>query len=320
MGPTLQRLLQAGLAASTQRVYMAGKRKYLTFCQESGTPPFPATEQKLSAFVAFGVNQGLKHQTVKCYLSAVRHLQIASGGGDPRVESMPVLQLVLRGARREQSGNPPRTRLPITPSILEQLRREWNKDPSNQDHVMLWAACCVGFFGFLRSGEMTAPETGEFDPGQHLTFDDIKVVNPVTPTAVVIRIKQSKTDPFRQGVSIYLGKTDSALCPVASLLSYLVVRGKDGGPLFRFKDGRPLTRPLLVAALRKALSSAGFKPESYAGHSFRIGAATTAAACGVPVGIMKSLGRWKSDAYQLYVRLPTDQLSSISKQLAQSRM
>ena len=58
---------------------------------------------------------------------------------------------------------------------------------------MLWAACCVGFFGFLRSGEMMAPESGDFDPGQHLTFDDIKVVNPTAPTAVVIRIKQSKS-------------------------------------------------------------------------------------------------------------------------------
>ena len=144
--------------------------------------------------------------------------------------------------------------------------------------------------------------------------------NPTAPTAVVIHIKQSKTDPFRQGVSIYLGKMESMLCPVASLLSYLVVWGKDGGPLFRFKDGRPLTRPLLVAALKKVLSSVGFKPENYAGHSFQIGAATTAAACGVPVEIIKSLGRWKSDVYQLYVRLPTDQLSSISKQLAQSRI
>ena len=100
VGPTLQRLLQAGLAAYTQRAYMEGKRKYLTFCQESGMPPLPVTEQKLSAF---GVNQGLKHQTVKCYLSAVRHLQISSGGGDPRVESMPVLQLVLRGGQEGSS-------------------------------------------------------------------------------------------------------------------------------------------------------------------------------------------------------------------------
>ena len=107
------------------------------------------------------------------------------------------------------------------------------------------------------------------------------------------------------------------LCPVAALLSYLVVRG---GPLFQFKDGCGLTRPYLVTALRKALSMVGFKPEACAGHSFRIGAATTAAACGVPVEIIKTLGRWKSQPYQLYVRMPTEQLSAISKELAQTKV
>ena len=167
---------------------------------------------------------------------------------------------------------------------------------------------------------MTAPESGVFDQCQHLTFDDIKVVNLASPRAVTILIKQSKTDPFLQGMSIYmyLGRTDSLLCPIAALLSYLVVRGKDGGPLFRFKGGRALTRPLLVTLLRKALSRAGFKPEDYAGHSFWIWAATTAAACGVPVEIIKTLGCWKSQTYQLYVRVLTDQLSSISKQLQAS--
>ena len=43
--------------------------------------------------------------------------------------------------------------------------------------------------------------------------------------------------------------------------------------------------------LREALSECGLKPKEYAGHSFRIGAATTAAACGVPVDTMKILGR-----------------------------
>ena len=231
---------------------------------------------------------------------------------------MPMLELILRGSRKEQSGDQKRSRLPITPSILEQLRRVWNKDPSDRDNVMLWAACCVGFFGFLRSGELTAPEKEEFDPKQHLTVNDIAIENPANPRTISIRIEQSKTDPFRQGVTIYLGRTDSMLCPVAALLSYLVLRGRGEGPLFKFKDGRALSRPRLVSELRKALAEAGLKPENYAGHSFRIGAATTAAACGIPVEVIKTLGRWKSQAYQLYVRLPTDQLSGISKKLAQS--
>ena len=58
----------------------------------------------------------------------------------------------------------------------------------------------------------------------------------------------------------------------------------------------------------------------YAGHSFRIGAATTAIAGGIPVDVIKTLGRWKSQAYQLYVRIPDTQLASISKSLAGVRV
>ena len=150
-----------GTAAHLLRRHREGvsgrKEKYLRFCQETSTPHFPVTELKLVNFVAFAVNQGLKHQTMKCHLSAIRHLQIECGGGDPRVESIPLLVLALRGTKQEQAGLEKRTWLPITPVILEQLQRVWNQDPSNPDHVMLWALCCVGFFGLLKSGEMTAP-------------------------------------------------------------------------------------------------------------------------------------------------------------------
>ena len=159
---------------------------------------------------------------------------------------------------------------------------------------MLWAACCLGFFGFLRSGELTAPDRDDFDPGQHLTFSDMAVDDPSNPKTIAVRIKQSKTDLFRQGVTVFLGRTDTALCPVAAVLPYLALRGPGDGLLFRFKDGRALTRSRLVTAIREALAKAGLKPEEFAGHSFRIGAATTAAACGLPVDLIKMLGRWRS--------------------------
>ena len=47
LGTTVQRLLQAGLAPATQRSCLAGKRKYLNFCQQTSTPPLPVTERKL---------------------------------------------------------------------------------------------------------------------------------------------------------------------------------------------------------------------------------------------------------------------------------
>ena len=70
------------------------------------SPPLPVTEHNLMYFVAFAVNKGLKHQIIKSYLSAVRHLQVScggggGGGGDPQLGSMPQLGLALRGARNK---------------------------------------------------------------------------------------------------------------------------------------------------------------------------------------------------------------------------
>lgn len=82
-------------------------------------------------------------------------------------------------------------------------------------------------------------------------------------------------------MAVFLGKTNNELCPVTALTTYLAVRGGSPGPFFRFRDERPLTRESFVARVRSLISEAGLNPCDYAGHSFRIGAASTAAACGV---------------------------------------
>ena len=88
---------------------------------------------------------------------------------------------------------------------------------------MLWAACCMCFFGFLRSGEVTVPSAKEYDPGGHLSEGDVTLDNVSAPTLLQVRIKASKTDPFRKGVVVYLGRTDNDLCPVGAVAAYLAV-------------------------------------------------------------------------------------------------
>ena len=51
----------------------------MDFCSAAALQPFPATEQILSAFVAFLFKEGLAAGTVKLYLAAVHHAQIARG-------------------------------------------------------------------------------------------------------------------------------------------------------------------------------------------------------------------------------------------------
>jgi len=116
-------------------------------------------------------------------------------------------------------------------------------------------------------------------------------------------------------VDLFLGKTSADLCPVSAILNYLVVRRPGEGPLFVFKDGRYLTRQRFVESVRDALCKAGIDQTKYSGHSFRIGAATTAAAKGLEDSLIKTLGRWRSLAYLQYVRIPRDQLASYSRML-----
>ena len=72
-------------------------------------------------------------------------------------------------------------------------------------------------------------------------------------------------------------------------MAYLAIRGDGAGPLFRYEDGRLLTRQRFVSQLREALRKAGIESRDYAGHSFRSGAATTAARCGINEATIKLL-------------------------------
>jgi hypothetical protein len=180
---------------------------------------------------------------------------------------------------------------------------------------MLWAACCTAFFGFFRMGEITAPSAQTYDSNSHLTVSDVAVDDNSNPTVVRVHLKRTKTSQY-SGIDVYLGRTDNELFPVAALLAYIAARGMSPGPLFRFQDGRFLTKEQFISLVRADLGILGLNSKDYAGHSFRIGAATTAAEQGIEDSIIKMLGRWESSAYQIYVRIPRELLAGMSKKLA----
>lgn len=98
------------------------------------------------------------------------------------------------------------------------------------------------FFGFLRAGEVVVPNNQGFGDTTHLAYGDIRVDSHLSPQFLEVHIKASKMNPFWKGVSVYLGRTEEKLCPVAVVLNYMVQRGPGGGPFFTFEDGHFLTR------------------------------------------------------------------------------
>jgi hypothetical protein len=237
------------------------------------------------------------------------------------MSSMARLEQVLKGIKSLQAkaaGPAKSMRLPITPDLLRKMKQSWEGMGATGDNLMLWAAVTLCFFGFMRSGEITVPTETSYDEGAHLSFTDVTVDCIRNPQMLKVRIKASKTDPFRIGVDIFVGKTGNVLCPVSAVLAYMALRGPGPGPLFQFRDGRPLTRTRLVQKVKEAISAAGINCAPYSGHSFRSGAATTAAKQGISDATIKTLGRWQSNAYQLYIKTPRQQLAAISQRLAGS--
>ena len=204
-------------------------RQYLSFCTRFSLAPFPVNQLALRRFVAWLHTWELSLSSIRQYLSAVRYHQIF-GGPDPSLSDMPRLHYLLTAARRLQPAHTRPLRLPITPDILLYLFRQWYTPPVSYDTRMLWAACCLGFFAFLRAGEFTCPSLSAYLQAM-LSPQDITVDNHENPTCVLVTLRSSKTDVFGVGHTLCVwAATGHFLCPVAALLSYLASRPSLPGP------------------------------------------------------------------------------------------
>ena len=233
--------------------YNSAQKRYLNFCLLYNLPPLPLAESTLSLFAAYLAYQGLQPQTIKSYLSALRHLQVQAGLPAPNWEEWARLHYTLRGIQRSRAPTA-RQRLPITPPIMRELLSLWSAENSYEAQ-MLWAAACLAFFGFLRSGEFTL-QTSSDPPA--ISAADVSVGSRSAPSVVSVRLCRAKTDPFGEGVSIYLGITNTDLCPVVAMLNYMVARPSAHGTLFVHHVGSPLLKQQFIAGVRRALPGQGW--------------------------------------------------------------
>ena len=70
--------------------------------------------------------------------------------------------------------------------------------------------------------------------------------------------------------------------------------------------------------MRNALQAIGLPYQNFAGHSFRIGAATAAARAGVEDSKIQAMGRWSSGAFLAYIKTPREELAQFSSRLISS--
>ncbi len=305
-----ENLIGLSIADSTTRQYHSSLCRYVEFCKNLDLVAYPIHQSNLMLF-ATELADTMAHSGINVILCGVK-FYAQKYGYNSEFSSYKRLYLLLRGIKRSQGKKFKKPlRSPITPDMLNQLKFNlFHSYRSCHDKLMLWSAMLSAFFGFLRISEFTSTRAKSFEVETTLCLSDITTLE---GNSFGLQLKASKTDPFRTGVQVRLAGNDSPLCPTHALRSYLQYRGGNEGPLFIFENGHYLTRQSFTRVIQELLP--GIKNIST--HSFRIGAATTAAALGFPRWLIKSLGRWESDCFRLYIRVPMDTIKKVSSSITQ---
>ena len=77
----------------------------------------------------------------------------------------------------------------------------------------------------------------------------------------------------------------------------------------------PITKQRFILRICDILTAIGLPQHQFA-HSFRIGAAMTAAVAGIEDSTIQTLGHWHSAAFLQYIHTPKELLAAISTTLA----
>ena len=200
-------------------------------------------------------------QTRAQYLAGVRHRpacdQRAGKPSEWNAEAGP-------GAKRHPQDKA-QPKAGASSSDTEHPVKDQGSTGQGYESTMIWAACCTGFFGFLRCGEFMLPDATTFDNTTHLAVSNISVDSDHDSHPY----QKIQDRPIRGGGNcIYLGKTSAAICPVTAMLGYLAIRPEgQGRSLFVTNDRKPVTKRQFI---QKVLGDAGIDASGYKSHSFRI--------------------------------------------------
>ena len=295
-----------GLPDSSHRTYTSVQRQFLQFCRDFSLDPLAAAEDTLILF-ATHLAQRIKPQSIQVYLAAVCSLHVAHGLSNPLLPGLKLKQ-TLRGIERQHFCLP-KQKMPLTFDIIRDIKSFLN--PLCTDDRVQRAAIATSHFLMLRASEFTVPSWDLFDASRHLTVADANLHSSSDGTEyLTLRIKQSKTDQCREGVTLYTAHSGHPVCVGCAIKMTLAIQHRRGlvdpstTPLFQLSESSPVTKAGLISFVSQLLRLIGIDRSQYSGHSFRIGGAMSASLAGLSDYEIKLIGRWDSDCYRRYIRSP----------------
>ena len=291
-------LLAASISTATASQYARVWNQYQHFVNTTlRVPPFPASQSTLALYISHLVSppRMAAPATVTSALSAIAFHHKIAGYEDPTATFF--IRKLLKGLSNSYSTL--EKRIPITPSILEVLLSAIPVAyPSRYKQALYAAMFATMFSAFLRIGEVTSSQ-------HNLPFHQIELSDVAITITFYSYKHHTSSQPFRLTLPIAPG---ASACPVRRITHYIALRGTRQGPLFCDRDNSPVLPSVFREVLANVSRQAGVHRLHITPHSFRIGAATFAATQGYSSQQIQAMGRWKSTAFQKYVRVSSIQL------------
>jgi hypothetical protein len=246
--------------------------------------------------------RGVAVETARVYFASVQGWHAREYGvklaGGLKLERLPQM---LKGLRRIHGSTPRALRRGITPHMLKKAM-DLVLEPSNPLHANVRAAFTTALAGLLRPAEYTTAE-----PNLMLLRSDIVQL---TTHQMVLMIHPCKNMHHLGGKTCPLvigaGGTDAYTCAVAEVTNLIAV---DPHPTYghtpMFRDPRtnkPLSYKYLLDMTHHLMHTIGEDPTQFGAQSYRIGGASVLFAAGASDTVIRTMGRWSSDLYRLYVR------------------
>lgn len=296
-----QRLINNALSDNSNKAYNSALKKFHAFAQIFGIAiSWPLPLDIILNFIAYLSLQHMSPNTVQLYIRALAYFHKVRQVSDPTASFL--VAKALQGLARGNTA--PDTRYPITLPILEKLLAYLPfVCTSSFESTLFASAFSLAYFGLLRVGEFTLANSCNSRYSHCIQFQHVTLGE--ESKHVTFTIPHSKTDQTGKKTTIFIrSQPHSIACPVHSMRNFLAIRPhtSDTHCLFIHSNAMPLTRFQFNAVLQKAIQAIS-TPGHFGTHSFRIGRATDLALQGFSDQQIQTFGRWKSLAFQKYIRM-----------------
>jgi hypothetical protein len=295
---TAAQLVQASINPASQVSYHRALQDFHTFCMSTlhVSSGLPALSGAILSYIAHLYRSGYAASSIHRIISILAYYHKLYQFPDPTQSFL--VKKALSGVSKSIPSVDLRS--PITPALLQSLVSSCPHMSSSQyNSSLLSSMYLLAFHAFLRVGEMTVTNAKASNPNL-LQRTHIAVL----PDHAVVTFSSFKHHSGPP-ITLSIQANNTQFCPVAHMSRYLSIRGTSPGPLFQFTDGSPVTRTFFTRQLASSLIWSNHTSHHIRSHSFRIGAATTAAASGHSDEAIQRMGRWKSSSFRKYIRIPS---------------